>query len=1655
MLNSRESFQEAIKHFPRWMDIRKRAEKSDGGKFLRSIIMELDEIQKAIIDYKKDFFIINYIGREDEVIDYLYIAEIGDIEERELSILKPKMEYTTDLKEFYYNKEPIAFYEEGKLAFKVKDAEGLEHVKYSLDNFSYTSKLRKQHIWNVLDEFALFSGIRRYEGETNKQLLQRTLLTYRNRTNSTETGIKNAIINAVSTYDTVLPNEISIDRPNEDSLHKEDREHGTVIEKLTEINQDIFRTKKWDLNKWEHNFKKLDYASPEWDTKLDVIQDGVGHNDSLKASFISEIDGSETTDIQVDGYKKSEVRINEYIRNRRMDIDIDLQLRKYKNTLKPNPVEYKITATDVMDITNNNIHVDCYQINKGEKYYDLEDFVLNHDDIDHITVKRNELEKGKKYKLRFYPSSDYAEMIIHQCDVIKEGIKSSLLAPKGNFVFNESGALHNSNVKFHSSSLKDFMYHDNVLETKDGLILDDSARQGELAIDVTNMKNQYVKIEHSCRTTNIVRNPGMVNYQGFVINDANELESTEKEGEIVIDLECTQLTFSMVEGNCIVTKIIDGEAKPSEIWFDPKTDEMKFDKSTHVKVIIKKMPNDQKLIINNIRYARYDIDLQLTNGNLIHTHLGTIIPNTSGENHLRIFVNSYSSFSPVIKFIHIGSSLKNAVYETDVFTGEENSKLEINTNCIVHFVELDDSENEVNVIENYSTKNLYKNNTTSPVYVKVNTDNFVNIKNSIPEVERFNYQGEIASWIKIEPGEELDKIFIDGYTKTIISRIRINELLNVRTDDLVYISHLLKGFIVKRGNQEEFIQVRKEDLNPLADAYEIKNIPSGVKSSFVIDNSNNSESIANYFDQNFQLIYLFPEEAQEYVAYNKVNMLMPKVTNVEIVDVFAPIIPKNKLMLYIISEIRSSSISGRALFEKSGELTNWSLGRKTIQVELDIEPDNAENYDLDLDAISQRFMLSNHIELDRYYEVDNQMVDLAEYVITPPADMRIVYNIERNNPETIIAEEDGFNKLHYSNVHSIISIKKANGTSIPESDYELLHDEGIIAWNNSDLIGEKITIEYRYKVPQYLTFINPERLYELAGYNVDAYSHSFTLSYRNVKDNIVLPESDYQRIKSADRIIISSSNPNYVVHIEDGVIRLSKAIEEERIVIKNGFFYQDGLEYFYFINRNTNMIEKLSHIDLINVLRLSGEVRFHHSSRNYLPGSGMMPGRKNVVSMVDFENNKNIDGISSMNALTACDNFNLWNAFETDISIVNSRHGLGTRFTPRSKYNYAIMEITDYIYNGSILSFYSDGDLSISIGKEKKHGSLSFTKSIFAEPREELNKNNNYQYYVFNNLDNESKYYLIVQGEGVIDDIVVSDYVSTEQSITDHTKNIEKLGFEVDEHEYSNFKQSFLFDNKANKLHQLDVRKDGVITVGHNVDWGVTKLEEFKNNWRQLTLKDADLMHDRYIRTTDRFGVIESPPIFIRDRESVYFLLLKINDVLLDATGNMKIEILTSGYRDRNYRLVGSAEGNILTVAQKYLSNYVKFRIEMPPEKIINNIELYANYAETNTPLPVNRYRNGELITKVYDAGAIRHYKLSNIIVEHIKGLEHMEFSVRGLRQEGDRSVWTEWKNIQLNDELEVTNEVEFQDYRYFQFRIALNNEHAELKIDRIDFEVI
>ena len=61
-----------LTHFPKWMDIRKRANKSNGGQLIASIAEETELIQEAIYDYQKDFFIESYFGNEDKIVSIVY-----------------------------------------------------------------------------------------------------------------------------------------------------------------------------------------------------------------------------------------------------------------------------------------------------------------------------------------------------------------------------------------------------------------------------------------------------------------------------------------------------------------------------------------------------------------------------------------------------------------------------------------------------------------------------------------------------------------------------------------------------------------------------------------------------------------------------------------------------------------------------------------------------------------------------------------------------------------------------------------------------------------------------------------------------------------------------------------------------------------------------------------------------------------------------------------------------------------------------------------------------------------------------------------------------------------------------------------------------------------------------------------------------------------------------------------------------------------------------------------------------------------------------------------------------------------------------------------------------------------------------------------------
>lgn len=267
-LKSDNFFNSIIKIFPRWSNIRKRPKSSDGGLFLYSIAQEFDDIAKSLNEYKKDFFLLYCIGKEDTIIDYLYVGHVG--ENDNLVLANDNLTLTTDAKYFYENKRNV-LYQKGYLFVHPDDITSIENktLKYKINNITYGIILNIEHIWNVFDEFAMFAGLKRYKNETNKKLAQRVLNNFKYKPSSTDAGLKNAIINAISQDEMVSEDEINIENINADNafLNDESLNQDTIYDYISYLNQDVYKTKKWDISDWEHAFKTMKFIPTKWDEK--------------------------------------------------------------------------------------------------------------------------------------------------------------------------------------------------------------------------------------------------------------------------------------------------------------------------------------------------------------------------------------------------------------------------------------------------------------------------------------------------------------------------------------------------------------------------------------------------------------------------------------------------------------------------------------------------------------------------------------------------------------------------------------------------------------------------------------------------------------------------------------------------------------------------------------------------------------------------------------------------------------------------------------------------------------------------------------------------------------------------------------------------------------------------------------------------------------------------------------------------------------------------------------------------------------------------------------------------------------------------------------------------------------------------------------------
>ena len=1672
MYKTYERFIEAAKKFPRWNNIRRRPTKSVGGKILRSVVEEIGKVEDAIIEYKKDFFLVNYIGKEDNIIAYLYNAMVGEVTPENIFFKNEELYLTTDIQTLYKDKNAV-YYQDGYfiLRYSPEGDSITYHYYFNGKNnddenpFStYTVKIEKFHVWNVFDEFAWWSGIERLTDESNKELLTRTINQFRNRPNSSKKGLKNVIKNVLSNYGNIDDDEIKFETPNQENMKLFNDDGETLYEEISKFNRDIARTKRWDIDNWDNSFRTLHYLPHEWDAKVEVYRDGVGYDDSLFVSTVKDLDIENTTDIQIHGYKKSQEKIEEYITNENISKDIKLDLVKYSNEVNPVPIQYKITASTLTHISKpDKIFIDSYVTSNSQRTYMIDDIYEGKEDVD--VKARNYLEPNKKYTLKFLPKTDgYATMEIMNCDLRdnETGTAVNLLKEKGNFGYNERNLFVNKGVLLHVDKITDFNSSTNLEDYRyGGITLTNLEEPAYFELDIsglTSKNKQIMKISSECELDDISFNPTYVTTKGFTLIDDKYISDTSMvdESNFVIELDARTVEFelekiedSLSNGYVNIETYVNGKMNNNFTYYNlsigqQKKLSFKLDSLKHVKIIIKR--NTATAIkVHTIKASRYDFSITTSNGsNVVYENNGYTIPIITDENsYLYVTINNYGKHSPIINCIHIGNTLMSVIdtYQVEIdTTGLKNPYLDINSNCHVDLYNTGNGKKS----EDFNPNNLYINNTQQYQALFLDLSSFKNIYYSEPKIK---YSSNNRAYIELKPEQHLDSIVIYGQSELLQSRTTLKDAINVTSQDTIFVNENIKGFIKRTGDKEEVIELTELMCSKKeADTYNIwSNEYPNLKVCYISNLVKNTKVINNRYSGHFENAYLYDKDTSNYVAYNIQNIIKEKTKDISIIKNFLPAIPSGERVLYRIEQPTNASV----LFEDGNDWSTTISKRIAVETNISLTDDTVKK---ELKEISKKFILSNNIPLNDVYEIDNEFVELGQYMISLPEGLKIIYEdtdyvqTSDDDGNAIYAENDGFNKLLHSNVIEVKSVKA--GTSIlDKSSYSIISEPGIICWNDESIYGSKLEIRYSYKKPKYIAFDSIDLLYKLVNYNLETFVEVETIDDYIVKD--LKAGSSVQInwncfVEKPEKLIIKCSNPCYSAVINNDLITVTKIGEDNSIVIHNGYYYIDGKEYWMFSNKQDQTENYLKGVEMNNVSKLADRLQMQMESTNYLKNAKMNCDLLKTHCIVSFKN-KSIDpSISSLEHMGSCDSFSSWHSYKMNVSLGDTHDGQVINFTSNNESSYAILDITKAIRDCNFLSCHTSGSLKTYLGREKLINEFPLAKSLYVEVLEDLKVKKDKMVIDCRNLDHDHRYYLIVKGSGTLIEVIAS---KTEDVENDHTKAISKLGINIAEELDDVSTIEVDFSPTGMKYENLEIDKSMTIGTGTSVDWGITKIKDY--DLINETKMNGFLYRNEILTANTDTAWIETNPVKLDYINAISNLIFKINDFHEDERKNFKVTVYVSNSSSTGFNEIGTYNNvNLIQIPSGRLMNYVKFKIYAEKNKTINHLESFVIYTEDEDTVRVSSYSQGSCITKIFDLGRTANFRLKS--VDYVStDKSNIDIHVRGLRFVDDESQYTDWYLYN-----QIDNHI-FQQYRYFQFRITINDQSSKIKINKFIFEVL
>lgn len=1683
----------AIEFFPIWSDIRKRGTKSIGGMVVNSALEETLELEKAIQAYKDFYFLDKYQDKEEEVIAYVYAANVGTLEDLDnTSIIYNNQEYfiTLDIDEFYSN-ETLAYYENGLIYIQevLYNKNNINSIILSIDDYKYTYTLERKHVWNIFDEFACFVGLERHTNESNTSLKERILFSTKNLGSNTEEGLKNAIMSElIGMFPEMQSEEIEITKLTPESLTKPYKEFNSLLDMLSSINRDVLKDKRWDLDKWSYDFKSIAFLDNVWDDVVETYQNGIGHGDDLKVVIA---DNDITTDADIVLYDKSTVKLDKYVADKHIKKNINFKLKRYENILNPIKAKYAIKASEAIDITHENIELSVFENNEKKESRKIEEIYKMGKGV--TSVDNSKITDDKPYRLEFYSDSNFDGMKISKAKVIYkhkttgEIIESrNLLKAAPGFSYNASGELVNTSIKKTVKSVKHFNQYENLADSKSGIVLAPNRNEGKAVLNVSGLGLNLVNIDIENQLADIPKS--LIKYNQFCFWREDELVfryDTNKERKFEIETEANMISFKLLEGDADVFIEIDGATEYFKISGN-RTVEI-FSESS--KLSPKKM---KVTVISNsvvttkfseFKYCCHTVDLKLQYGALIKDSEGYRLPNFA-VNSLIVSMLSKTSSSPVLKSIYIGADIRQLRYKTEVIESRPNTNriIEIKSNCLADLLHVDTVGNTISKTENYVPATSYKA-VQDDAWIRLNTDEYESIKEittSVGAIHVIEESGKLYYNVSLKMGQTVNSVIIDGVKNVPAKTITLEKMIQSyiphfdKETDRIYACKLCKGLLVADNDPD----------NPKLTIVNIKsNIFTGVNASYykftklpntlgIVFNNDSSEIHSSETNLPFNSISFMPGGTKVYQAINEANIYTGEVRGIKILNNFSPILNSSALMYYQVEPFESnvkyevkfsSTIESDNSFD---DLLNWSVGLKDIAIKTPIDLSNTENYDISELEVTDEVLLSRYIELQKSYKIgDNREVFTNRYMIIPESGT-VLYERYSDNQnqnlivqEEIIMEEDGFTKLAYSNIDEMLYTGFSPYTGANEllvKDFELLKDEGIMLWTNKDYINASRKVYLRYTIKNPIAILlDEDLLYKAIGYNVDAYDEVGRFKIAGVDDGYRFDLRQIDNYQDVDMVYTICSSPAFQADGFNDILTFKKIANRDTILVRTGYYYINGREYYLFPSKDEIVLDEEKYIDMENVELSGEEITLFKRTDNYVRNSEML--FRGMNELYNFDASKSqVKGVSAINSITACDSFNSWNVFGTKMVLKDGLNQLGISFMPEIPNGYAYIELTDYLEKGdNYLSFWAEKSLEVFIGEEKKYLGLNFPDSISIKIGQEIPYRDDEIRTITIKQDDNKKYYLIVKGQGTIDDIILSNDIS---SISAHTKNIDLLGLSINE----GFKQGqkhrvFLNSNKDAINKGAALTKDGYVKTASNMYWGISPLKSYDSKEDFATCSTENIhFENSYVRTGRTEGYIETAPIYLDNPMTIKRIIVKANEIGFDDMRGFKIQILSSNTREGVYMPINTFNDNYGYVYGDALLKYIKIKVIMPDNKFLNNLNIYAEYKSTEANAPkVLMPSSGELITKIYDAQYSTDYRIREISISDISNINDVEIQVRASKEDYSADVWHPWQTLELKHNLTLKNELKFYGTRFFQIKVLLKTSNAFIKINNIDIEVM